>query len=94
MLFLRIVENVLYRFKVVGVGYVPIYPCNEAAVQKDLNWMACKEEAMFVVGGIFTTRENAEIIGVAIGVSEASCVSSAGGFFISEVHDEATSRAR
>ena len=74
--------------------YLPVNPYDEAAVQKNLDWMACKEEAMFVVGGIFTTRENAEIISAVIGVSEASCVSSAGGFFISEVHDEATSRAR
>lgn len=64
------------------MGYVPIYPNNEAAVQKDLDWMACKEEAMFVVGRIFTTRENAEIISAVICVSEAFCVSSAGGFFV------------
>ena len=62
--------------------YVSINPYNEAAVQKDLDWMAFKEEAMFVVGGIFTTRENAEIISAVICVSEAFCVSSAGGFFI------------
>ena len=66
--------------------YVSIYPCNEAAVQKDLDWMACKEEAMFVFGGIFTTRENAEIISAVICVSEAFCVSSAGGFFVSLIH--------
>jgi len=76
------------------MGYVPIYPGNEAAVQKDLNWMACNEEAMFVIGGIFTTRENAGIICAVICVSEASCVSSAGGFLISVFHVEATSRAR
>ena len=62
--------------------YVSIYPCNEAAVQKDLDWMACKEEAMFVVGRIFTKWKNAEIICFVMCVSEASCVSSAGGFFI------------
>jgi hypothetical protein len=44
--------------------------------------MACKEEAMFVVGGIFTTRENAGIISDVMCISEAFCVSSAGGFFI------------
>jgi hypothetical protein len=44
--------------------------------------MACKEEAMFVVGIVFTTRENAEIISAVICVSEAFCVSSAGGFFV------------
>ena len=66
--------------------YVSIYPCNEAAVQKDLDWMTCKEEAMFVVGRIFTTRKNAEIISVVISVSEAFCVSSAGGFFIEVSH--------
>lgn len=63
-----------------------MYPNDEAAVQKDLDWMAFKEEAMFVVGGIFTTRENAEIISAVICVSEASCVSSAGGFFIEVSH--------
>lgn len=63
-----------------------MYPNDEAAVQKDLDWMAFKEEAMFVVGGIFTTRENAEIINAVICVSEASCVSSAGGFFIEVSH--------
>ena len=61
--------------------YLSVNTCNEAAVQKNLDWMACKEEAMFVVGGIFTTRENAEIIYDVVCVSEASCVSSAGGFF-------------
>ena len=66
--------------------YVSIYPCNEAAVQKDLDWMACKEEAVFVVDAIFTTRENAEIICDVMCVSEASCVSSAGGFFVWVVH--------
>ena len=66
--------------------YVSIYPCNEAAVQKDLDWMACKEEAMFVVGGIFTTRMNAEIICDVMCASEASCVSSAGGFVVWVVH--------
>jgi hypothetical protein len=45
--------------------------------------MACKVEAMFGIGGIFTTRENAEIICAVISVSEASYVSSAGGFSIS-----------
>jgi len=68
------------------VEYVSICPCNEAAVQKDLDWIACKEEAMFVVGGIFTTRENAEIISAVISVLEAFCVSSAGGFFVSLIH--------
>jgi hypothetical protein len=62
--------------------YLPVNPYDEAAVQKDLDWMACKEEAMFVVSGIFTTREKAEIINAVICVSEAFCVSSAGGFFI------------
>lgn len=74
--------------------YVSIYPCNEAAVQKDLDWMACKEEAMFVVRGIFTTRENAEIISAVMCVYEDLCVPSAGGFSISVVHGEATSRSR
>ena len=74
--------------------YVSIYPCNEAAVQKDLDWMACKEEAMFVVGRIFTKRKNAEIICAVMCVFEAFCVSSAGGFSISVVHGEATSRSR
>lgn len=66
--------------------YLPVNPYDEAAVQKDLDWMACKEEAMFVVGGIFTTRENAEIICDVMCVSEASCVSSAGGFFVEVSH--------
>ena len=68
---------------------LPICPNDEAAVQKDLDWMACNEEAMFVVGGIFTMRENAEIIRDVMCVSEASCVSSAGGFFI-EFHAAAS----
>ncbi len=62
--------------------YLSVNPYDEAAVQKDLDWMACKEEALFVIGGIFTTRMNAEIICDVMCVSEASCVSSAGGFFI------------
>ena len=69
--------------------YLSVNPCDEAAVQKDLDWMVCKEEAMFVVGRIFTTRKNAEIINAVMCVSEAFCVSSAGGFFI-EFHAAAS----
>lgn len=66
--------------------YLSVNPCDEAAVQKDLDWMACKKEAMFVVGGIFTKRKNAEIISAMMCASEAFCVSSAGGFFIEVSH--------
>ena len=48
--------------------------------------MARKEEAMFVVSGIFTTREKAEIINAVMCVFEAFCVSSAGGFVVWVVH--------
>ena len=66
--------------------YLSVNTCNEAAVQKNLDWMACKEEATFVIGGIFTTRKNTEIISAVLCVFEASCVSSAGGFFVEVSH--------